>query len=148
ADALAGIYSFVSLLDPGSMVREGETYMVRKTGGVYDELQGLVNHLQGKSSLDENGQKNILNVAGRMANSAVDSVNRLRDYTRDLAQANGLDPDRVSPKPFALSGASTKAPSLEQAPAAPTPTTAPGFLGVWRDDGLPIFQTEAQLRAS
>src|SRR5262249_26774797 len=63
---------------------------------------------------------------------------------------NGLEPDRVSPKPFALTGAAAKNPTaspLEPTPT-PTPTTAPGFLGVWKDDGLPIFQTEAQLRAS
>jgi hypothetical protein len=147
ADALAGIYTFVSLLDPGSMVREGETYMVRKTGGVWDDLQGLVRQVSGKSSLDPTVQKNILNVAGRLAGSAVGTVNRMRDDARELAKANGIEPDRVSPKAFALTGASLTQPAPTE-PTAPTPTQAPGFLGVWRDDGLPIFQTEAQLRAS
>jgi hypothetical protein len=51
ASDLNMVYAFATLMDPGSVVRDSETGMVTATAGASDRIKGLINGLQGKSTL-------------------------------------------------------------------------------------------------
>jgi hypothetical protein len=97
ADDLAILYKFMKALDPTSVVREGEAYMVKATGGLLGLMGSYVNQLQGskEGTFDNATRTEIVNTAGRLYNEAVKSWQQERDYYTQLSNINRVDPFRV-----------------------------------------------------
>lgn len=57
------IYGLAKVLDPGSVVREGEMEMVKRTGGVFDQIQGWISSVNAGASLPPDVRANIMQIA-------------------------------------------------------------------------------------
>ena len=54
------VYAFATMMDPGSVVREGESGMVRATQSASDYVKGLVNSVSGSATLSPQARANLL----------------------------------------------------------------------------------------
>jgi hypothetical protein len=91
------VYAFAKLLDPSSVVREGEAVMVKSAAALPDWLVGQINRLNGGQALQPQTRAAIQHEAqGRMANARTMVDKRLQFY-RDFAQRNGLNPADIVP---------------------------------------------------
>lgn len=60
------VYAFATMMDPGSVVRDQETGMVRATQSASSYVKGLIEGLQGKATFDAATRSNLINqMAGR-----------------------------------------------------------------------------------
>lgn len=113
------VYGLMTILDPGSVVREGETVMVTGTQSVPQQLQGLINRvLNGEAALGAEGRQAIMAEARSRAQSQMESYNWLRDNDEDFLAQNGYRPEGVLGRRLAL-------PPPRQAPAPAGGTSAP-----------------------
>lgn len=129
ASDLDMIYGLAKIMDPESVVREGEFATVRSSQAIPDQIKGYWQYLvEGKGKLDPNARAKIVEVArgrlGSYRDQAIGDENRFRD----LSGRFGIDPNLVV-KPFPELG-NYSAPAAgsqpQQAPKAPPI--------VWEDD--------------
>lgn len=95
------VYGLAKLLDPGSVVREGEFETVRKSQAIPDQIRGYWQFLtEGKGKLDQNARTAIMDIARNRLESYREQAGGDITRYRDLAVKNRFDPDQVV-KPFA-----------------------------------------------
>lgn len=95
------VYGIGKILDPNSVVREGEMVMVNKTSPFAEMLQGYVNSISGQGKLTPETRSRLLEMArGRMGElrSAYDDV--IGGVT-SRAKERGIDPSRVKTREYA-----------------------------------------------
>lgn len=89
------IYAVGKVLDPTSVVREGEMTMVVNSGTAEDRIKGYINYLQGGGRLTPTAREKLLAAVGTRVteyeNQAMSSAN---EYRR-IAKTRGLDPTEV-----------------------------------------------------
>lgn len=78
------VYGLGKIMDPGSVVREGEQVMVRNTAAWPDWLKGAYSQLQGGAALDKTTRESILSEAYIRANSYQQA------FEKDVAQYRGI----------------------------------------------------------
>jgi hypothetical protein len=89
------VFAFAKMLDPNSVVREGEQLQLMRTGGIFDTVQGWISGLAGKARLTPEVRAAIAQQAeGRFADGA-DAHDERLSYFRELAQQNGLNPNQI-----------------------------------------------------
>ncbi len=89
------IYGLAKILDPGSVVREGELTLASGTGSLGQRLQGMFKSVYEGGSLTPKVRASLLNemdTRGRVYNQ---QYNQLRDYYKELAGKHGIDPREV-----------------------------------------------------
>lgn len=92
------VFAFAKLLDPTSVVREGEAATIQRTGGVFDTLQGYVSRLTGGAALTPDVRAALRAEAeGRFRVYEDDVVAASRRF-REMAQRAGLNPEDVAPE--------------------------------------------------
>jgi hypothetical protein len=108
------VYGLGKIMDPNSVVREGEMVMVNNTSSLPDWLMGAINSVNGGSKLEPATRKAILTEArSRMGNYRNSLDNDLNQY-RGIVGRRGMNPEDVIPvlNPVAdvpdLSGAPTQ----------------------------------------
>lgn len=141
------IYGLGKILDPGSVVREGEMVLVQKTGGIFDQMQGWVSALQGGAALPPDVRAGILATANsrvaelrRSADAAIEPYKGIiqrrgwseADVMPGLPQIQPLDPATISTAPRPTAG--------------PTPGTATAPMPQ-QSGSLPVMQTPDEARA-
>lgn len=89
------VFAFAKMLDPASVVREGEQITLMRTGGVFDTIAGYVSGLTGGGRLTPEVRSNILQQARARYQVAADAHDERLDYYRGLAQENGLNPTQI-----------------------------------------------------
>lgn len=95
------VYGIGKILDPNSVVREGEMVMVNKTSPFAEMLQGYVNSISGQGKLTPETRSRLLEMArGRMGElrSAYDEV---IGGVSSRAKERGIDPNRVKTRDYA-----------------------------------------------
>lgn len=109
------VYGLGKIMDPNSVVREGEMVMVNNTSSLPDWVQGAINAVNGGSRLEPATRTAILNEA-RSRMGAYRSVldNDVNQYT-GIAQRRGMNPADIIPvlNPIA------DVPKLDEPKAAP-----------------------------
>ena len=91
------VYSFGKLMDPGSVVREGEMLMVNKTSPLSDMLQQVVSRLNGGTALTpETRAALVRTVRDRMTEYKARFDMEAEDYRGHAARAR-LKPEEVIP---------------------------------------------------
>ena len=99
ADDTALTYSFMKMLDPGSVVREGEFAMVGRTAGLPDQiLMGLQQVDQGKGLTPQIRQRLVQAAATIIVQRRQTFDTRAEQY-RQIAQDQGIDPNMLAPPP-------------------------------------------------
>jgi hypothetical protein len=96
AGDLSLIFSYMKMLDPGSVVREQEFANAQNAGGVPDRVRAAFNKVQNGERLSDSQRKDFVN----QANNLFKSKQKRHDATvkkryEDMAKRNGIDPQDV-----------------------------------------------------
>lgn len=139
AGDLALIFNYMKLLDPGSVVREGEFATAQNAAGVDDRVRNVWNRLQNGERLAPEQRQEFVARAGKIYEAARGQNENTETQYRQTAIDYGYDPQRTVPdvnyqSPYAPQGASRPG----QRPATPE-----GFTG----QPKPAL-TKEQLRAA
>lgn len=118
------VFAFAKLLDPNSVVREGEQLQLMRTGGVFDTVQGWINGLAGGQRLTPEVRQSIATQAEARWQSYAAAHDERLTYYRGLAEQNGFRPDQIGR--FAVERAPTtpEAGGTSSSPRDPLPRPA------------------------
>lgn len=118
------VYGLGKIMDPGSVVREGEMIMVKNSAGMSEQLIGAINALNGGAALTPETRQALM----QEAHSRMQSYQQLFD--QDMGQYDGIIQRRGMNRPDVIPefGAFEpyKAPAKPQKPAAAVPSVKPG----------------------
>ena len=99
ADDLALIFAYMKMLDPGSVVREGEFANAQNTAGIPDRIRNAYNKAINGTRLSDKQRSEFFNTATTVMDSYTHSYADQAERSRGLANSYGLDADRVAPAP-------------------------------------------------
>jgi hypothetical protein len=97
-DDLALIFAYMKMLDPGSVVREGEFANAQNTAGVPDRIVNAYNNVIRGNRLNDQQRAEFFQSATGVMNSYRQAYDTQVERTRTLAESYGLDPNRVAPR--------------------------------------------------
>lgn len=89
------VFAYAKMLDPASVVREGEQIMITRSGGPIEALRGMINGLNGGATIAPETRSSILTEARSRFASARDAFELFANEYRELATDMGVDPNRV-----------------------------------------------------
>lgn len=96
-DDIALIFSYMKMLDPGSVVREGEFATAQNAAGVPDQIRNLWNRAKDGARLNSQQRSNMVSAAERVYRSRRDLYNaKAREY-RGYANDYGFEGTRIAP---------------------------------------------------
>jgi hypothetical protein len=94
AGDLAMIFNYMKLLDPGSVVREGEFATAEAAGGVDDRIRNTYNRVLRGERLSPEQRSDFVNRSERLYQQAQNDFGSIESQYRSRAEAYGLDPER------------------------------------------------------
>lgn len=97
ASDIAAVYSFMKMLDPGSVVREGEFATAEQAGGLPDRVVSLYNKVVNGERLSPDVRRQFLDQAGQQFRSAQDRQTKYGETYKGLSTQYGFDPTRITP---------------------------------------------------
>jgi hypothetical protein len=124
ANDIALVFSYMKMLDPTSVVREGEQATAQNAGGIPERVRAQWNRLQSGEQFTDGLRRDFYQSARDLYERKNADYQRDLGFYRELAGRNGLNPDNVV---FDISRAPTgmaEAPSPVQTVPA-TPNDAP-----------------------
>ncbi len=95
ADDLSLIYTFGKVMDPGSVVREGELALASDTGSFAQNIEGAIQKVQGGQKLPPEIRMNLVRSMQRRGAQLAKQYNRERDDFKEIAQRSGFDPELI-----------------------------------------------------
>lgn len=95
AGDLGLIFSYMKMLDPNSVVREGEQVQAVKTSGIPDQLWAAYQQVFDGEKLTSTQRRNFIKAAQSRFKSMGKTQGRRNDYFRGLADAYNIDPALV-----------------------------------------------------
>jgi hypothetical protein len=124
------VFGFMKMLDPGSVVREGEFATAENAGGVPDRVINLYNRLRSGERLNTDQRNMFKSQAKSLFDRAAKDESKVRSGIERIAKGYGLNVENIFYTPTEepptapateVSGATVQSP----APARPTTTTQP-----------------------
>ena len=115
------VYGLGKIMDPGSVVREGEMVMVKNTAGLPEWFTGIVNGLNGGQQLTPETRQAIMKEAYVRLQAYQQQFQQEADFYKNIANKRRADPELVIPN-FGQFNPWEPAPKV---PAATGPTPAP-----------------------
>ena len=115
------VYGLGKIMDPGSVVREGEMVMVKNTAGLPEWFTGLVNGLNGGQALTPETRKAIMQEAYTRLQAYQSQFNQEADFYKKIATDRRANPAHIIPD---YGQFTPWAPKAAAAPAA-NPVAAP-----------------------
>lgn len=100
ANDLAMIFGYMKILDPGSVVREGEFANAQNTAGVPGRIRAAYNNILKGERLTPEQRQEFLQSAYGAVKSQLPILNNLEQQFTSIAQAGGLDPRRIIINPL------------------------------------------------
>lgn len=91
------VVGLAKILDPNSVVREGESESVKKTGGAADYLVSYYNQLVQGGQLTDDIRKGIMNTGQSRMKAYYDQAKGKRDWISGIATRHQVNPDDVVP---------------------------------------------------
>jgi hypothetical protein len=95
AGDIALIYSYMKMLDPGSVVREGEFATAQNSAGIPSAISNLYNKAISGERLTAGQRKTFLGQANRLADAASKREAEVRDGLTNVVKSYRLNPDNV-----------------------------------------------------
>lgn len=89
------VFAFAKMLDPQSVVREGEQIQVLRAQGLGESVIGAIQRLNGGSGLTPETRQQLMREANSRFDSAQSVYREFADTYRGLAQDYGVNPTRV-----------------------------------------------------
>lgn len=126
AGDLAMIFNYMKLLDPGSVVREGEFATAQSAAGVPDRVRNYYNRILSGERLNENQRADFVDRADRLYKGQLKNQEALETQYKDISKRSGVDSQDVVINYRALSGG---APANQGRRATDAKPTAKDFSG-------------------
>lgn len=118
AGDIALIFNYMKMLDPGSVVREGEFATAQNAGGIPDRVWNIYNKLLSGERLSQSQRSMFSKQAEKLYDSAASQEKVVRDGIGRIAKGYGLNADNIFYTPTEVPP--TPAPGAPKAtPAAP-----------------------------
>lgn len=95
ASDVAFIYSYMKMLDPGSVVRDGEYATAQNTGSIPERVRGIYNQALSGQKLTPEIRNSFIKAAQDVYGAAADKHEATRSQFADFASRSNLDPDKV-----------------------------------------------------
>jgi hypothetical protein len=95
ASDLSLIFNYMKMLDPGSVVREGEFANAQNSAGVPDRIRSRYNNVLNGERLAETTRQDFIQTAQSLYKTQALSQNNLDQNYIQLSEAYGLNPDKV-----------------------------------------------------
>ena len=92
---IALIFSYMKMLDPGSVVREGEYATARNAGGVPDRIISMYNQALNGSQLSPQVRADMVGQARKIYERSQADMGNIANQYKDIAGRNGANPDNV-----------------------------------------------------
>jgi len=146
AGDLSLIFNYMKVLDPGSVVREGEFATAQNAGSIDDRTRGLYNRIVSGERLSEAQRADFADRATRLYSGAEQQYRDIADQYGGFAQAAGLPVERVIPD-FGFGGELYQKPLALTPPPAPTGVPAEDWAIAWQnmtDEERQKFMAEGQ----
>jgi hypothetical protein len=89
------VYGIGKIMDPGSVVREGEMVMVNRASPVAEMLQGYINSISGQGKLTPETRSRLLQMARTRMGELRASHDEIATTVKSLAKERGIKEDRV-----------------------------------------------------
>lgn len=97
ASDIAMVYSFMKMLDPTSVVREGEFATAQNAGGVSDQVRSMYNRAINGERLTPEIRASFVQQSEAQYQQQLQSYEQTVQTYRKLAEEYGISPDRVTP---------------------------------------------------
>jgi hypothetical protein len=97
-DDIALIFAYMKMLDPGSVVREGEFANAQNTAGIPERVVNAYNRALKGTRLSDRQRAEFFNTATLVMESYSTQYANESDRYRALTKSYDLNPDRVAPK--------------------------------------------------
>ena len=97
ASDIAMVYSFMKMLDPTSVVREGEFATAENAGGIPQQIQSLYNKAINGQRLAPEVRADFIKQAKRQYDAQLKTYGSIRKKWQDMAAKNGLNAENVAP---------------------------------------------------
>ncbi|MFT3955646.1 MAG: hypothetical protein QM722_15045 [Piscinibacter sp.] len=101
ASDIAFIFSYMKMLDPGSVVREGEFSTAQNAAGVPDRIRNAYNAALSGQRLGPQQRADMLGTASRLAGEAQRSFDASAEQYATKAQRRNLNPENITGRPYA-----------------------------------------------
>ena len=124
---LSLIFGYMKMLDPGSVVREGEFATAQNAAGVPERIQNIYNQVVSGQRLSPSQRQSFKGQAGKLYSTAQTQEAQVRQGIERIAKGYGLNTANIFYTPTEVAptapGAAPGAPA--PAPGAPISVTAP-----------------------
>ena len=127
---LALIFNFMKVLDPGSVVREGEFATAQNAGSVDERVRGLYNRVISGERLTPEQRADFADRATRLYQGGLQEYGALSQQYSAFAKAAGLPVEQVIPS-FGYSGPLYSKPLEFQRPPAPPGVPPAEWTAAW-----------------
>jgi len=142
------VYGLGKIMDPGSVVREGEMVMVKRTASLPDWLVGSINALNGGAALTPDTRKAILAEAHNRVTAYKGEFDRDSAQYRGIVNDYGIKPSHVLPDfgefPEYVSQKTTAPPGASMPTPPPRPIVPAPKTGDWQDYGTGKIRLKQQ----
>jgi len=135
---IAIISSYMKLLDPTSVVREGEYATAQNSGSVPEAIRAQYNHLLNGGTLTPEMRSGFLSSARSQYATSEQQYQQLARRYGDIAARQGLDPRDIVPEYPSLLPQPAAARPAAPRPSAAAPRAAPQPSGPPRVTGRPV----------
>ena len=99
ANDLSMIFSYMKMLDPGSVVREQEFANAQNAAGVPDRVRNMYNKMLNGERLNPNQRREFLQAASGLADTSQRAIDETGQQYAEIATQYGWDPDRATGVP-------------------------------------------------
>lgn len=89
------VYGMASIMDPGSVVREGEQVLVRGTGTIADRAREYISQINGTGGLSPELRANLRREIQARGRTMGELYHQQRQHYEDLARRYGFDPNAI-----------------------------------------------------
>lgn len=97
AKDLGIIFGYMKMLDPESVVREGEAATVQNAGGVSDQIVGWYNRVNSGQKLPDSVRAQIVEAAQNLYAETAKNYEDLNAQVKDMAGRNNINPQFIAP---------------------------------------------------
>lgn len=131
------VFGYMKMLDPTSVVREGEQATTRNAAGVPEAIRGMYNQLIGGGQLSAEARAQILSAAESVYGESAANIEDLNKRYTGIAGAWGIDPTRIFTVPERyktnVGGQGAALPLPPSETPRPAPPSSRDGVSDWRD---------------
>lgn len=132
AGDLSLIFNYMKVLDPGSVVREGEFATAQNAGSIDDRTRGLYNRIMSGERLSEQQRADFADRATRLYTGAEQQYRSIADQYGKFAIAAGLPAEQVIPD-YGFVGDRYQTPLAFNVPPTPDGVTRDQWTQAWQN---------------